>query len=119
MQTREVETRQQRAGSSSGREHSRHAQSALNTGSPWRSGVVGSGNNNASSRVLLTGRRQERPPRPTYVKTKELLQANDLIQVEGELELNDASCAKEIDTLLVYVRLNCCISDLHHDLKYK
>ena len=91
MQTRAVERRPERPGSSSGREQSRHAQSALNTGSPWRSGVVGSGKNNASNRVLLTGLRQERPPRPTYVKTKEQLQANALIQVESELELNDAS----------------------------
>ena len=49
---------QKRPASSEGREQSRQAQSALSTGSPSRSGVVGSGKSDASVRVLLTGRDQ-------------------------------------------------------------
>ncbi|KAI0698843.1 hypothetical protein C8Q76DRAFT_248028 [Earliella scabrosa] len=72
MQTRAVERGQQRPASNEGREESRQAQSALSTGSPSRSGVVGK--NNASIRVLLTGRRTGETA-ATKVTTREQKQA--------------------------------------------
>ena len=77
MQTRAVERRPERPASSGGREDSRQAQNALSTGSPSRSGVVDSGENDASIRVLLTGRRTAKTGaiELQMLKTKAQLQA--------------------------------------------
>ena len=97
-EARGASTGQQRPASSEGREQSRQAQSALSTGSPSKSGVVGTGKTDASVRVLLTGQRTGETAE-TEVKTKEQEAQfdNDSTQLQGaredelELEFNDAS----------------------------
>ena len=68
--------------------------SLLSTGSPSKSGVVGTGKNDASGRVLLTGLRRGETA-TTKVETKEQQAQSDNDSTEGaredELKSNDAS----------------------------
>ena len=67
---------QQRPELSWGTEQSKQAQSALSTGSPSKSGVVGAKKSDVSVWVLLTGR-QTAETAATKVKTRKQLQAQN------------------------------------------